>query len=188
MIGPRFVEAVAYAAEAHAGQVRKQTSIPFLAHLLAVAAIALEDGADEDVAIAALLHDVAEDAGGEARLDDVRVRFGERVAAIVAGCSDTFETPKPPWRARKEAYLAHLETADEDVLRVSLADKVHNARAIVLDYELVGDELWGRFNPDSDQLWYYRSLAEVFERRRPGVRAGELRQLVGELATVLEQS
>ena len=181
MIGPRFDNALAYAAEAHAGQVRKGTSIPFLAHLLAVAAIALEDGGDEDIAIGALLHDVAEDAGGEGRLADVRARFGERVAAIVAGCSDTFETPKPPWRVRKEAYIAHLGTAGEDVLRVSLADKVHNVGAIVRDHELVGDELWARFHPDSDQLWYYRSLAEVFERRRPGVRAAELSRLVSAL-------
>jgi (p)ppGpp synthase/HD superfamily hydrolase len=127
-LGPRFDEALAYAADAHAGQVRKGTSIPFVAHLLAVTALVLEDDGDEDHAIAALLHDAPEDAGGRDRLDDIRRRFGDRVADIVEACSDTFEVPKPAWRPRKERYLTHLETAPDDVLRVSLADKVHNLR------------------------------------------------------------
>ena len=119
LLGPRFDDALAYASEAYAGQVRKGTSIPFLAHLLAVTAMVLEDGGDEDLAIAALLHDPPEDAGGQARLDDIRGRFGERVADIVAACSDTFEEPKPEWRPRKVAYLRHLESAPDDVLRAS---------------------------------------------------------------------
>ena len=180
-LGPRFDEALVYAANAHVGQFRKGTSIPFLAHLLAVTALVLEDDGEEDDAIAALLHDAAEDAGGRARLDDIRRRFGDRVADIVEACSDTFEEPKPEWWSRKEAYLAHLESASGDVLRVSLADKVHNLRSIVLDYERIGDELWARFTPGSDQLWYYRSLAELFERRRPGLRARELSRLVAQL-------
>ncbi len=158
----------------HAHQRRKGTSIPYVAHLLAVAGLVIEDGASsgelsEDEAIAGLLHDAAEDVGGEERLADIRVRFGERVAEIVAACSDTFETPKPPWRERKEAYLAHLAVeTDRGMLRVSLADKVHNCRAILADYRVLGDELWSRFNRDADTPWYYRRLSEVFGERVPG--------------------
>jgi (p)ppGpp synthase/HD superfamily hydrolase len=161
--------------------MRKGTSIPYVAHLLAVAALVLEDDGDEDDAIAALLHDAAEDQGGRERLEDIRSRFGQRVAGIVEACSDTFETPKPPWRERKQSYLQHLESAPDEVLRVSLADKLHNIRAITLDYERLGDRLWKRFNPDSDQLWYYGALAELFARRRPGVHANELSRYFAEL-------
>jgi (p)ppGpp synthase/HD superfamily hydrolase len=180
-LGGRFEQALLYATHVHGGHMRKGTTIPYLAHLLAVAALVLEDDGDEDDAIAVLLHDAAEDQGGKERLDDISIRFGENVAGIVAACSDTFETPKPPWRARKEAYLEHLESATGDVLRVSLADKLHNIRAITFDYERLGDELWERFNPDSDQLWYYGALAKLFARRRPSLHAKELSRYVAEL-------
>ncbi|MGD9695482.1 MAG: HD domain-containing protein [Thermoleophilia bacterium] len=191
-LGPRFTDALGYAVEAHAEQRRKGTGIPYVAHLLAVAALVIEDGGrdgdlSEDEAIAALLHDVVEDQGGRERLADVRARFGERVAQIVEACSDSLEAtgPKAPWRGRKEAYLAHLESADPGVLRVSLADKVHNSRAILDDYRDIGDALWTRFRPESDPLWYYGALSEVFSRRRPGRLADELAGIVAELRAEL---
>jgi (p)ppGpp synthase/HD superfamily hydrolase len=134
----RFDRALLYATHVHGGQVRKGTWTPYVAHLLAVSATVLEYGGDEDLAIAALLHDSVEDQGGKARLDDVRNRFGDRVARVVAACSDSLADTakgerKADWQKRKEAYIAHLDAADDDVLRVSLADKIHNARAILRD-------------------------------------------------------
>jgi len=146
-LGCRFEQAVLYATHVHGGHVRKGTTIPYLAHLLAVTTLVLEDDGKEDDAIAALLHDAAEDQGGTERLNDIRLRFGQRVAEIVAACSDTLETPKPPWRERKEAYLQHLESAPDEVLRISLADKLHNIRAITLDYERLGGPALGAFQP-----------------------------------------
>ncbi|MCX7168598.1 MAG: HD domain-containing protein [Rhodocyclales bacterium] len=130
----RFSEALTLAHHLHGGQVRKGTAVPYVAHVLAVAGIALEHGADEDEAIAALLHDAVEDCGGAPVLADIRHRFGDRVADIVSACSDTDVTPKPPWQARKEAYLAHLKDAPASVRLVSAADKLHNARTILADY------------------------------------------------------
>ena len=181
-LGARFRAALALAAELHAGQLRKGTDIPYAGHLLAVAATVIEDGGSEDQAIAALLHDAAEDQGGEQVLAAIRARFGEAVAGIVAECSDTFASPKPPWRERKQAYVAHLHTASEGAIRVSLADKLHNARAIVRDLSLSGPALWERFSAGrEEQLWYYGELAAAFEARRPGVLATELRGLVDEM-------
>src|SRR4029077_21204887 len=162
------------------------TNIPYLAHLLAVAATVLEYGGDEDLAIAALLHDCAEDQGGKARLNDVRNRFGESVARIVEACSDSLADTakgerKAHWQERKEAYIAHMREADEDILRVSLADKVHNARAILRDLRKpdVGEKIWSRFSQPKEQtLWYYRSLAEVFCKQLPGQLSDELREIV----------
>jgi (p)ppGpp synthase/HD superfamily hydrolase len=122
----------------------------------------LQDGGSEDEAIAALLHDAPEDQGGEAMLAQIEDEFGSDVATIVAECSDTFEMPKPPWRERKERYLAHLPEASGSALRVSVADKLDNARAILLDYERLGEDLWARFHPDADQLWYYRTLVSTY--------------------------
>lgn len=161
--GARFAEAVGWAAELHATQVRKGTAIPYLAHVLAVAAIALEHGADEDVAIAAVLHDAIEDCGGARIREVIAARFGGRVAAIVEGCTDADVTPKPPWRARKEAYLAHLPEAATDVLLVSASDKLHNARSLLADHRTVGEDLWGRFSGGREgTLWYYRSLVDAY--------------------------
>jgi (p)ppGpp synthase/HD superfamily hydrolase len=164
----RLGEALLYALEAHAGQVRKGTRTPYVGHVLGVCALVVEDGGDEDEAIAALLHDAGEDAGGRERVEDVRLRFGSRVADIVEACSDTLETPKPPWRARKEAYVAAAEHHTPEALRVSLADKLYNVRTIVTDYRTIGEALWERFaGTREDVLWYYRSLADVFRRRLP---------------------
>ena len=184
ILSERFDKAVALARTLHGGQVRKGTAIPYLAHLLAVAALVLEDGGDEDEAIAALLHDAVEDQGGARRLDQIRQLFGHRVADIVDGCTDAEVEPKPPWRQRKERYLEHLRQTDRyDVLRVSLADKLHNARAIVSDLREQGPELWRRFTTGSakDQLWYYGELVRAFEARRPGRMTEELRLTVEEM-------
>jgi (p)ppGpp synthase/HD superfamily hydrolase len=180
LLGERFRSALVLACELHRDQVRKGPQpTPYVGHLLGVASIVIEDGGDEDEAIAALLHDAPEDQGGEATLDRIREEYGERVGAIVAACTDTLENPKPPWRERKERYIARLEEAPEEVLRVPLADKVHNARAILADYREVGEELWSRFRGTREEsLWYYRTLADLFSRRRPGPLADELRRTV----------
>lgn len=180
LFGPRFTDAVAHALELHGEQVRKATSIPYMSHLLSVCSLVLEDGATEDEAIAALLHDGPEDQGGQATLDEIRRRFGSEVTAMVDGLSDTLEHPKPPWRDRKEAYLRRLRHEPESVLRVSLADKLHNLRSVATDLALMGDDLWSRFNADRDaQAWYYRELLAVFEDRIPSSRnLQEFRELV----------
>lgn len=178
---PRLQDAIGYALTAHAGQVRKETTIPYASHLLAVCAIVQEQGGDEDLACAAVLHDTIEDCGA-AHGPAIEARFGPRVAGIVQACSDTDVQPKPPWRARKEAYLAHLEAANPDALLVSCADKLHNARAIVSDLRTHGPAMLGRFNaPSGGTSWYYQALAEVFARRLPSPLARELRLATEEL-------
>ena len=182
----QFDRALLYATHVHGGQVRKGTSTPYVAHLLAVAATVLEYGGDEKLAIAALLHDSVEDQGGKARLDDVRNRFGKRVASIVESCSDSLANTgagerKADWEERKKAYLEHLLRADEDVLLVSLADKVHNARAILRDRRKpeIGEKIWRRFSqPKERTLWFYCSLADRFCEMLPGQLSDELREIV----------
>jgi hypothetical protein len=163
----RFGQAVTYAAHLHGRQARKGTQIPYISHLLGVAALVLEQpGATEDQAIAALLHDAIEDQGHQTDLAEIGARFGPLVAQIVGDCTDADTDPKPPWRHRKVRYLAHLETVAEASLQVSVADKLHNATAIRNDVRTYGPVLWTRFNaPPAAQHWYYTSLAEVFERR-----------------------
>jgi GTP pyrophosphokinase len=149
---------------------------------MAVSGLVLENGGTEDEAIAGLLHDAVEDQGGPATLELIRQQFGGEVADMVRALSDTDETPKPPWRARKEAYLLHLEEAPPAVLRISAADKLHNARSILRDYAIVGEDLWNRFSaPAADQIWYYRSLADVFRRRLGGPLASDLSRTVADL-------
>src|SRR3954453_14188516 len=142
----RLAQALATAQRLHGAQKRKGTDIPYVAHLIAVAGLVLEGGGDEDAAVAALLHDAVEDAGGPPTLAAIRAQFGEHVADVVAACSDTDEEPKPPWRARKQAYLDHLRSDDlpDGALLVSLADKLHNARAIGADLRAHGAALWRR--------------------------------------------
>lgn len=186
ILGDRFTDAAAYAVQLHARQARKASAIPYITHLLAVCSLALEDGGSEDEAIAALLHDGPEDQGGTRVLDEIRGRFGSEVADIVAGLSDDMPdkgAEKRPWRERKEAYLAHLPSASDAVLRVSLADKLHNARSILVDRAQAGDAVWNRFNARRDeQAWYYRSLLGIFRARLPGSRSLiELERVVGEL-------
>jgi (p)ppGpp synthase/HD superfamily hydrolase len=178
----RFENALVFAAQAHAGQERKGTGIPYISHLLAVTSLVLEHGGSEDEAIAALLHDAPEDQGGEAMLGRIRDAFGVRVAGIVAGCCDTLVTPKPPWRARKERYIAALPSKIPEVRLVSCADKVHNARSTLADYRAIGEELWMRFNSGrADQLWAYHAYAETFLACGPLGLARELARTVAEL-------
>jgi hypothetical protein len=173
----RFTKAFDYARTHHAADVRKGTTIPYVAHLLAVSALVLENGGDETAAVAALLHDVVEDRGGERALDDIRRRFGADVAAIVKGCSDTTATVKEDWELRKNRYLEHLEAAPADVLLVSAADKLHNARSILADLGDLGEQLWTRFTRGVAD-WYYGALCDVFLRRFPGRLADELDRTV----------
>ncbi|HZW04067.1 MAG TPA: HD domain-containing protein [Anaerolineaceae bacterium] len=181
----RFSEAFEYAFHLHRTQVRKGTAVPYIAHLMAVAGMVIENGGGEDEAIAGLLHDAVEDQGGQATLTEVRRRFGDRVADIVWANSDTDVEPKPAWRPRKEAYLDHLRTAPPPVLLVSAADKLHNARAVLADYRHLGEALWDRFNGGRDgTLWYYRELANVFAQTGPDALAAELDRVVGELETL----
>jgi len=184
----RFEQALQYANELHRDQVRKGTDIPYFAHLLAVTALVLEDGGDEDQAIAALLHDAPEDQGGVAILAQIRQRFGDRVADIVDGCTDTYDYPKPPWRERKQAYLEHLQTASVEVQRVSLADKLHNARSILIDLQRFGDETWKRFNGGKEgALWYYHSLVQIFQKRDSSMMVAELARIVAEIDRISQK-
>ncbi len=165
MLGQRFSDALILAHELHARQTRKASSVPYVSHVLAVAALVLEYGGDEDTAIAALLHDSVEDCGGQATARIIGERFGERVLGIVLGCSDTDECPKPPWAERKQRYLAHLPNASPDVHLVSAADKLHNLISLVRDHRQRGDELWSHFRSGRDgALWYYGELIGIFNQ------------------------
>ncbi|MBZ5571320.1 MAG: HD domain-containing protein [Acidobacteriia bacterium] len=178
----RFEQALLFAIRKHSGQSRKGTSTPYVAHLMSVAGLVLEAGGDEDLAIAALLHDVVEDCGGAPMLKEVRRRFGKRVAHVVEGCTDSDTFPKPPWRERKENYLKHLRTADADTRLVSVADKLHNARTILTDYRESGESIWERFQGRREgTLWYYRALLNEFQRKKPNRLINELERVVSEL-------
>ena len=177
----RFDEAFRLAHRLHRDQIRKGTAIPYVSHLMGVAAMVIENGGDEDQAIAALLHDAAEDQGGAETLDLIRARFGKGVAAIVHDCTDSWAEPRPAWRARKEAYVAALAGKDARSLLVSLADKTHNAEAILADYLVLGDGLWDRFSGGADGTrWYYGALNAVFAQAMPGRLSARLgRAVVG---------
>jgi len=177
----QFEKALIYATRIHGGKLRKKTRIPYIAHILGVAAIAMEYGANETEAIAALLHDAVEDCGGAKRLRDIERKFGKDVARIVEGCTDTDQTPKPPWLQRKKAYLAHVRHASMPTKLVSASDKLHNVRAILMDYREEGEGLWSRFNAGKQgALWYYRALVNAFTGRR-------IQPLVQELNRTLTQ-
>jgi (p)ppGpp synthase/HD superfamily hydrolase len=182
MLGSRFRQALTYAARLHARQTRKGTARPYIGHLLGVTAIVLEHGGDEDTAIAALLHDAVEDQGGRPRLAEIRHKFGRRVARIVEGCSDSFTDPKPPWRQRKEDYLRHIGKASADVRLVSAADKIHNAREILSDLRVAGDDVWSRFKGGKEgTLWNFRALVNEFRAAGSSPIVDELDRVVTEL-------
>jgi GTP pyrophosphokinase len=191
ILGTRFEEALVLAAKLHTGQTRKGSEVPYVSHLLAVAAIAIEHGATEDEAIAALLHDAIEDqaaafGGAEPLRAEIRARFGEEVLAIVEGCTDADTIPKPPWKERKQRYLEHLKEAPRSVLLVACADKVHNARSTVADLAASTDReaYWKKFSGGRDgTLWYYRSLARILLERLPGPLSEDLARAVLELTT-----
>jgi (p)ppGpp synthase/HD superfamily hydrolase len=167
----RFDDAYRYVADLHRKDRRKGTDVPYLTHLLGVASLVLEDGGDETQAMAALLHDAAEDHpaadGPGGRIEDIRARFGSEVSELVAFCTDHFELVAPPTELRKDRYVAHLRAATNlGGLRVSLADKLHNARSIRRDLRDQGDVVWDRFNTGSEfQLHYYRGLVDAFRSR-----------------------
>ena len=186
-LGPRFEQALRYAARLHARQTRKGTHIPYISHLLAVAGLVLEYGGGEDEAIAALLHDAAEDQGGAATLEAIRRQFGDVVTGIVEGCSDSMSALKPPWRQRKERYLAHLPGASASVRLVSAADKLHNARSTLADYRARGESIWDRFNGGRQgTLWYYRALVDAFRQAGNHPLVDELDRVVGEMERLAE--
>jgi (p)ppGpp synthase/HD superfamily hydrolase len=190
-LGPHFSEALTFAASIHSDQRRKGTQVPYIAHVLGVVSLALEYGADEDEAIGALLHDAIEDAPAALGTEKangvrgwIRLRFGERVLEIVEGCTDTDEDPKPPWRLRKEQYVARVAHEPPSVLLVSMADKLHNVRALQTDYRAVGEALWVRFNPEAGRdgtLGYYRGLAIAYRQRIQEVGDSRLAILVDAL-------
>jgi (p)ppGpp synthase/HD superfamily hydrolase len=188
LLTPRFEKALLFASRQHSAQLKKGTGVPYIAHLLGVASLVLDAGGDEDLAIAALLHDVVEDCGGEPMLNQVRRCFGERVAHIVDGCSDYHgpsSSQKPEWRHRKESYLQHLRTADSDVRMVSAADKLYNARLILTDYREIGDEVFERFHGGREgTLWYYDALLQEFLRTQSDRLVNEFERVVRELQAV----
>ncbi len=182
VLGPRFEEALRLACELHREQWRKGSGTPYVAHLLSVASLVLEHGGGEDEAIAGLLHDAVEDQGGKATLERIRERFGDGVAEIVAACSDSDAVPKPPWRERKERYLTHLAETTPRARLVSAADKLHNARSVLADYRVIGEELWTRFQGGREgTLWYYRSLVGAFRRCDGGPLVDELERVVAQI-------
>lgn len=182
-LSERFDEALAYASQLHRTQERKGSGIPYVGHLLSVASLVIEGGGTEDQAIAGLLHDAVEDQGGAPTLAEIRARFGDGVATIVEECSDTDQVPKPPWKARKQAYVDHLGYASKATLLVSLADKLDNARAILRDHRSDGPAVWQRFSEQDprEHLWYYRSLLAVYQKHQDGWLVGELERVIDEL-------
>ena len=176
------------ASRLHATQKRKGTEIPYIAHLMSVAALVIEDGGDEDEAIAGLLHDAVEDQGGRETLEEICRRFGERVAGIVYGCTDAETLPKPPWLERKKRYVDHIRIAPPEVRRVSSADKLHNARAILADFRHEGNRLWERFDGGRDgTLWYYRALVQAFQAAGASPIVEELDRVVTELERLVSE-
>ena len=185
-LSDRFAKALQLAHQLHRDQKRKNGTVPYISHLMGVSAIVMRYGGTEDEAIAGLLHDAAEDQGGETILAYIRNRFGDSVADIVLGCSDTTQSPKPPWRERKEAYLEHLRTTDEGTLIVSASDKLYNALDCVRTHAVIGEGLWDLFNPTREEtLWYYSSIAEVLQEREE--EFPHLSPLFNEAVRVIEQ-
>ena len=178
-LSSRLDRAFAYAHEVHGDQTRKGTNAPYLAHLMGVSSIVIDDSGTEDEAIGGLLHDAAEDHGGRKRLEDIRMRFGDAVARIVEDCTDSWDTPKPPWAERKRAYVSHARRLPASSLRVSAADKVHNSYAILRDLRNVGEKVWERFNaPADDVVAYYEGLVRAFREAGGGRLVDELDRIV----------
>jgi (p)ppGpp synthase/HD superfamily hydrolase len=186
-LGDRFVDALGYATRVHKGQLRGSDDQPYIAHLLRVTGLVIQDGGSEDEAIAALLHDAVEDQGGLERLADIRGRYGNVVADIVDECTDSYGDPKPPWRRRKEDYIRSLDRASDGALLVSIADKLDNTRSMIRGYRLRGAEQWSRTGKTADDVrWYYGTLASRFRELRPGPLADELARTVSVLDRVLD--
>lgn len=181
----RFARALEYAAKLHGKQIRKRTERPYIGHLLGVASIVIEYGGDEDMAIAALLHDAVEDQGGLPRLREIRRRFGDRVAHIVDGCTDSYAEPKPPWMERKRAYVERVARESVDVRLVSAADKLSNVRETLHDFRLHGDAVFERFAGKKEgTLWYYRALVVALRKAGDNPLVEELDRPVTKLESL----
>ena len=182
ILSERFEEALVYAVRQHAGQVRKGGDVPYATHVLGVASIVLDHGGDEDQAIAALLHDVVEDCGGMPRLEEISRRFGKRVARMVDGCTDSYETPKPPWLERKKEYLERVRSEEPDTLLVSCADKLHNTRSLLRHLRARGEAAWELYNGGREgTLWYYRTLRDLYLEKIPGLLPDELAGVIARI-------
>jgi (p)ppGpp synthase/HD superfamily hydrolase len=185
LLSGRFIQALGYAARLHAHQVRKRTERPYIGHLLSVTSIVIEYGGDEEMAIAALLHDAVEDQGGVPRLREIRKKFGKRVAHIVDGCTDSYVEPKPPWMERKRAYVERVARESAEVRLVSAADKLSNVRETTHDLRVYGDAVFDRFTGKKEgTLWYYRALANEFRKVGNSPLAEELDRAVTELESL----
>jgi (p)ppGpp synthase/HD superfamily hydrolase len=185
LLTDRFAAAFSKAFSLHKDQKRKASQTPYIAHLMSVSALVLENGGDEDQAIAALLHDAVEDAGGLETLEEIRAEFGDYVADLVDGCTDSYIQPKEDWEPRKIAYLEKLKYAPDDIVLISLADKVHNARSILIDLHRYGASTWDKFKgKKSGTLWYYQALAKTFDDAPYPSLKNELRNLVDEMHTL----
>lgn len=181
-LSTRFEQALVYATQLHATQIRKGGDIPYVSHLLSVAALVLEDGGDEDEAIAGLLHDAVEDGGSAEIREAILVKFGERVVSIVDRCTESCTIPKPPWRDRKLRYIEQMRHASPSVLRVSMADKLHNARSILADRDREGDAVWDKFKGGkAGTLWFYRSLLEIYQQGGSNFLVSEIERIVDRL-------
>jgi (p)ppGpp synthase/HD superfamily hydrolase len=178
----KFESALIYATRLHANQTRKISGVPYVAHLLSVAALVLEAGGTEEEAIAGLLHDAVEDQGGQSTRDEIRQRFGETVVTIVDGCTESDTYPKPPWEERKKKYLYNLRHASPSVRRVSLADKLHNARSLLADYQQHGSSIWNQFKAGQEgTLWFYQQLQQVYSASGSDFLTQEFSRVVQEL-------
>jgi (p)ppGpp synthase/HD superfamily hydrolase len=184
----KFDRALQYVSVVHAGQNRKRSEVPLMAHLIGVASIAMEYGATEDEAVGALLHDCVGEAGGAGRLEDIKHRFGEIVANIVDGCTDIRTSPKPPWRARKAAFIARLPHASASVRLVSASDKLCNARTILQDLRLKGNAAWEPLPGGKDgTLWYYRCLVQAFRTAGMNALVEELDRTVAQIEQLAKE-
>jgi (p)ppGpp synthase/HD superfamily hydrolase len=185
LFSPRFQMAMDYAVRIHGSQLRKKTRRPYIGHLLSVASIVIEYGGDEEMAIAALLHDAVEDQGGLPRLREIRKKFGKRVAHMVDGCTDSYTKPKPSWMERKRAYVARVSGESAGVRLVSAADKLSNVREVLHDLRVVGEEVFARFAGKKDgTLWYYRALVDEFRKAGSNPLVEELARTVSLLEKV----
>ncbi len=185
MLTERFERALVFATRLHRDQRRKGSGVPYVSHLLAACELTLEYGGDEDEAIAALLHDAIEDQGGAVARAEILKEFGARVTETVDGCTDTDRSPKPAWRARKEEYIRHVERASASVRLVSACDKLHNARSLVMDYRVYGEDLWSRFTGRREgTLWYYRAMVRALRAAETTPVVEELDRVVTELETL----
>lgn len=187
-LSDQYQEAFDFAFQLHKNQIRKGSFVPYISHLMAVSVLVLENGGDEEEAIAALLHDAVEDQGGLKTLSEIKERFGDRVASIVEECSDSFSSPKPPWRERKEKYLHKLENAPTSVLRVSLADKLHNIQSLYLTYLRDGEETWNRFRGGKEgTMWYYHQLSKKFHQHGKNAMLEDFDRILNQLDLTVER-